>query len=200
MNARAVVPQKALATAKSRLRRILDQPARAQFSLCSLEMVCGALRAVTSVKSVTIMTPDPSVHRHADAWGVGTAFDAYPDLNAALAALFTCLAGRDHGLLVVAADLPFLRPSDVAALLARGTPSSVVLAPSKDGTGTNALLLPPGVTMHPAYGPGSLFAHRERARHLGMRVVEVRRPGLGFDIDHPEDLIRLPTSRVLPCL
>ena len=191
MNVCALVPQKSLAIAKGRLSAVLSRAARAQLSLRLLQSVCRALGAVDAVKSVTVMTPDPDVQRHATRWGVRVTFDARPDLNGALAALFAGLAGPEHALLVVAADLPMLRPSDVAAVIARGTHRSIVLAPSKDGTGTNALLLPPGVAMLPAYGPGSLFAHRERARHLGLRVVEIRRPGLGFDVDTPGDLTGL---------
>ena len=191
MNVCALVPQKSLAIAKGRLSAVLSRAARAQLSLRLLQSVCRALGAVDAVKSVTVMTPDPDVQRHAACWGVQATMDPRPDLNAALAVLLAGLAGPDHGLLVVAADLPLLRPSDVAALIARGAPRNVVLAASKDGTGTNALLLPPGVAMAPAYGPGSLFAHRERARHLGLSLVEIRRPGLGFDIDTPEDLTGL---------
>ena len=191
MNVWAVVPQKSLAIAKGRLSDALSRAERAQLSLGLLQSVCRALGAVESVEGVIVMTPDPDVQHHAARWGVPATVDPRPDLNAALAALLVGLAGPDHGLLVVAADLPMLRPSDVAAVIARGAPRNVVLAPSKDGTGTNALLLPPGVAMLPAYGPGSLFAHRERARHLGLRVVEIRRPGLGFDVDTPGDLTGL---------
>ena len=191
MGVQAIVPRKALTIAKGRLSAVLSRAARAQLSLWLLESVCRALGAVDSVEAVTVMTPDPDVQRHAARWGVRATFDARPDLNGALAALFAGLAGPEHALLVVAADLPMLRPSDVAALIARGAQRSIVLAPSKDGTGTNALLLPPGVAMPPAYGPGSLFAHRERAQHLGLGIVEIRRPGLGFDVDTPRDLTGL---------
>jgi 2-phospho-L-lactate guanylyltransferase len=88
----------------------------------------------------------------------------------------------------VAADLPFLRPADIVALLAAGRARSLVLAPSKDG-GTNAMLVPPGFTFRPAYGTGSLAAHRRRSRALGLETVEVRRPGLAVDVDTEADLL-----------
>jgi len=186
---RAIVPQKPLQDAKSRLASALSAPARAALSLALVRTVCATLRAVPGVEDITIMTPDLNVQAQAAAWGVRAILDPHPELNAALAEAFLRLAGRSHGILVVAADLPFLRPADVIALLAAGRARSLALAPSKDG-GTNAMLVPPGVTsFRPAYGTGSLAAHRRRSRALGLETVEVRRPGLAFDVDTEADLL-----------
>jgi len=185
---RAIVPQKPLPDAKSRLAGALSAPARAALSLSLVRTVCAALRAVPGVEDTIIMTPDPKVQARAAAWGVRAILDPHPELNAALAETFLRLAGRSHGILVVAADLPFLRPADIIALLAAGRARSLALAPSKDG-GTNAMLVPPGVTFRPAYGIGSLAAHRRRSRALGLETVEVRRPGLAFDVDTEADLL-----------
>ena len=63
--------------------------------------------------------------------------------------------------LVLTADLPLASAGEIeAALAAAGPPGSVLLVPSRDGTGTNAMLLRPPTAMRPALGPDS------RARHL----------------------------------
>ncbi len=233
MRISAIVPQKPLALAKSRLATVLAPSARATLSLAWLRRVCAALLAVPAVEAVTIMTPDPLVRSHASRWGVASCADPGPDLNTALDAAIGSLAaagarGRDHGptprrplagrplrlaqagrsargrrdqsapparpeahgrgILVIAADLPWVQPSDISALVHAAGPDTLVLAPSRDGTGTNALLVPPGVHIRPAYGEGSRAAHRREARRLGLRLAEVVRPGLGFDVDRPEDL------------
>ena len=134
-------------------------------------------------------------------------FDPRAGLNLALAEAFHSLAGKAHGLLVVAADLPLLRPADIMALLASGRTDALALGPSKEGIGTNAMLMPPGVTLHPAYGDGSLAAHRHHARILGLRIVNVVRPGLAFDLDTEADLrlfygnalVRSHAARLLGC-
>ncbi|TMI87674.1 MAG: 2-phospho-L-lactate guanylyltransferase [Bacillati bacterium ANGP1] len=185
---RAIVPQKPLPDAKSRLAGALSGPARATLSLALLRTVCATLRAVPDIEDTIIMTPDVAVQAQAAAWGARAILDPYPELNAALAEAFLRLAGGSHGILVVAADLPFLRPADIIALLRAGRARSLALAPSKDG-GTNAMLVPPGITFRPAYGPGSLAAHRRRSRALGLGIVEVRRPGLTFDVDTEADLV-----------
>lgn len=187
MRARAVVPQKALSAAKSRLEGALSAEARIALSLALLRHVCAALTAVADVEGVAVMTPDPAVAARAADWGIPAFVDPGPGLNAALARVVQT-AGRSCAVLVVAGDLALLRPADVAALLAAGGRGRLVLAPSKEGTGTNAVLVPPGMLFHPAYGTASLAAHRGGARSLGYDVVEVRRPGLAFDVDTEADL------------
>ncbi|HEV2282072.1 MAG TPA: 2-phospho-L-lactate guanylyltransferase [bacterium] len=188
MRARAVVPQKALSGAKSRLEGVLSAAGRAALSLALLRHVCAALRAVPGVESVVVMTPDYTARAAAAAWGVGSVIDPRPGLNASLGQVVRDGA-REYALLVVAADLPLLTPDDVVALLAPARRGRLVLAPSKEGTGTNAVVVPPGTAFQPAYGTASLAAHRRGARALGLDVVEVRRPGLAFDVDTEADFL-----------
>lgn len=188
MRAHAVVPQKALSGAKSRLEGVLSAGARTALSLALLSHVCDALKAVPDVERIVVMTPDPAARAQAAVWGVPSRLDPCPGLNAALGQAIRDGA-RSDALLVLAADLPLLRPADVEALLAAARSGRLVLAPSKEGTGTNAVVIPPGMAFHPAYGTGSLAAHRRGARSLGQDVVEVRRPGLAFDVDTEADLL-----------
>ncbi|MHB8733341.1 MAG: 2-phospho-L-lactate guanylyltransferase [bacterium] len=187
MRARALVPQKALSGAKSRLEGVLSAAERVALSLALLRNVCAALRATPNVEGIVVMTPDPVVRAQAAAWGMSVLVDPRPGLNAALGQVVRDGAG-DAALLVVAADLPLLKPDDVVALLGAASPGRLVLAPSKEGTGTNAVAIPSGTAFQPAYGAGSLIAHRRGARALGLDVVEVRRPGLAFDVDTEADL------------
>jgi 2-phospho-L-lactate guanylyltransferase len=187
VRARAIVPQKALSGAKSRLEGVLSAPGRAALSLALLGNVCAALRAVPDVESIVVMTPDSATRAQAAAWGVSALVDPRPGLNAALGQVVRDGA-RAYAVLVVAADLPLLKPDDVVALLRAVRRGRLVLAPSKEGTGTNAVAVPPGTVFHPAYGTGSLAAHRRGAQALGLDVVEIRRPGLAFDVDTEADL------------
>ncbi len=187
----AVVPQKSLAAAKGRLGTILPADARAALSLRLLSIVCASLRAAPAVEEVIVMTPDPHVRAFAAASGVRSVWDPCPGFNEALLEVIRSLPAHSHAIVIMAADLPLLRTADVAAFLAAGTPRTAVLAPARDGTGTNALLIPPATGIRPAFGPASLTVHRDRARALGLRVAEVNRPGLAFDLDTPADLVAL---------
>jgi 2-phospho-L-lactate/phosphoenolpyruvate guanylyltransferase len=196
----AIVPQKPLSMAKSRLGRVLPAGARAALSLALLERVCAVLRATNGIEDVVVMTADPVVGAFAAARGVRTMPDPAPDLNAALAEVFRPLSWGSRGILVISADLPLLQPVDIAAIVAAADPRTLVVAPSKDTVGTNALLLPPTPGFRPAFGGASLAAHRHRAEALGLRAVLLRRPGLAFDLDTPADLAAVRSAQTFNSL
>jgi 2-phospho-L-lactate guanylyltransferase len=65
---------------------------------------------------------------------------------------------------------------------------TVVVAPCRHGTGTNALLiLPPGLIPF-AFGPDSFAAHCAAARAAGVEPVIYRSATITLDLDTPEDL------------
>jgi 2-phospho-L-lactate guanylyltransferase len=192
MKVSAIVPHKALTTAKSRLDPLVGAPSRVSLTLGWLQHVCTTLRAVPDVESFMVMTPDPALRAEVSSWGVRAIPDPQPDLNAALAQIVA--HGLTRALLIVAADLPCLHPAEIEALIRSGSPRVLALAPSKEGTGTNALLVPRGVPFRPAYGAGSRAAHWGEARRRGLGVVEVVRPGLAFDVDTPADVAALSPS------
>ncbi len=194
MRVGAIVPQKLIRLAKSRLAGALAPEARGALSLALLGTVCAALRAVPAIEEVAVLTPDPLVRAWADARGVRTLVDHGVGLNAALEGALASAVAPSRAVLVIASDLPLLQPVDVATLVSRAGSDTVVLAPSKDGLGTNAMLLPPGIRLRPAYGEGSLLAHRRAAIARGVRTIEVRRPGLALDIDDPADLLYVGTA------
>ena len=200
MSIRAIVLQKPLALAKSRLRRVLPHGARASLSLALLERVCAVLRASMGIEDVVVMTPDPVVVAFAAARGIRAMPDPTPGVNAALAEIFRSLSGSSRGILVISADLPLLQPVDIAAIVAAADPRTLVVAPSKDTMGTNALLLPSTVTFRPAFGQASLAAHRHRAQTAGLRAILLRRPGLAFDLDTPADLAALRSAQTFNSL
>ena len=64
----------------------------------------------------------------------------------------------------------------------------VVLVPSRNRLGTNALLLSPTDAIPLRFGYDSFSYHRDQAegRGLPLRILESER--IGLDIDEPEDL------------
>jgi 2-phospho-L-lactate guanylyltransferase len=70
----------------------------------------------------------------------------------------------------------------------RSVRPTVVVAPCRHGTGTNALLIhPPGLIPF-AFGPDSFAAHCAAVRAAGVEPVVYRSPTVALDLDTPEDL------------
>ena len=64
----------------------------------------------------------------------------------------------------------------------------LIVVPSSDGTGTNALVRTPPDCIESRFGPGSFRAHLDQALSKGLPADVLRLPGLMFDIDTPEDV------------
>lgn len=173
--------------AKTRLAPELDAGARTRLASAMLEDVLAAAGGIGD--ELVVVTDARSIEPVAARAGATTLRLAPGGTNTAAVAAFRDAAARDRATaLVLAADLPLLSPDDVAALFAASSSSPVVVAPDRHGRGTNALLLTPPAAIAPAFGPGSLAAHRERASRAGLRSAEVVRRGLSHDVDEIDDL------------
>ena len=91
-------------------------------------------------------------------------------------------------LLSVPIDTPGVTAEELLMLLEVGRGYSVVIVPSADGTGTNALLRTPPHAIDPRFGPQSCVLHAEEARKQGLSHLIYRSPGLAQDVDTPEEL------------
>lgn len=192
----AVLPVKPLRGALRRLTPALEASARQALQVAMLRDVLGACAGTTRLTGVVVVTSDPQAHLMArELAGARVVADHDPPrgMNAAVVRGLEEVGrlGAD-GALVLTADLPLATPEDLDAVIdAAGPAPGVVLAPSRDGTGTNAMLLRPPGALVPRLGADSLARHRARAERHGLPVVLCPRPRLGLDIDTPEDLATL---------
>lgn len=89
-------------------------------------------------------------------------------------------------------DLPLATATDIESLFAAlDAAPSAVLVPSRDGTGTNALLRSPPVLFPSRFGPGSFARHIAEAERAGASAKIVRNPRIEFDVDDSGDLAQL---------
>lgn len=187
----AVVPVKRLDRALMRLAGVLSAEERRELQLAMLEDVLGACRDCPRLDETVVVTSDATAQRQAELFGARVAPDHSPPrgIDAAVTlGIRTAVERGASAALVLFADLPLLRPEVLAAVLDAAPGRRVTVAVSRDGTGTNALLLrPPGV-MSPALGPGSLSRHLVRAGELGATVHTADVPELTLDVDTPDDL------------
>jgi 2-phospho-L-lactate guanylyltransferase len=189
----AIVPVRSLRNGKSRLAPALDPQAREALLREMAERVVGAATASGVVAATLVVSPDVDALRWAaELDGSVIALPQpreLPGLNGAIdAGRRWALAHDAEAVLSLFADLPFLAAEDVRHLAARAEP--VVLGADRRGEGTNALLLRlawPGSAFEFAFGAGSLGKHLAEADRLGLAAAVECLPGVGFDLDTPED-------------
>src|SRR4051794_39987462 len=136
---------------------------------------------------VRLVTDDAAAMRVAGELGVEVVTDPGEGQGPAVHA---ALVGVDGVCLVVNADLPQVRPSDLAALAIAPRAGAVALVAARDGT-TNALGLPFAEVFQPLFGAGSAAQFRAHAAALGLVLHDVDLPNLRDDVDTREDLERI---------
>ena len=185
----AVVPQKALATAKSRIG--LPDAQRRELATALLRDTVAALAETPGVEEVLVLWDD-ELDRVVlpDACGVavaGLGLNASVERGAAVA--LSRLPGR--GLVVVPGDLPALDPAELGRCLAEATWFRRAFLSDRDGTGTT-LLTARGGDLLPAYGVGSA------ARHAATGAVPLDVAGVDTvraDVDDLDSLAALLGGR-----
>jgi 2-phospho-L-lactate guanylyltransferase len=103
------------------------------------------------------------------------------------------LGGDGAALAVVLADLPFVTGPALAVALGAAAP--VVAAPASSDGGTNVLVRRPPTAIRARFGRSSFAKHWWAARRAGIGFEEVASEELGFDLDRPEDLLRVVAAR-----
>lgn len=192
----ALVPAKPLSLAKTRLRPALDDGDRIAVAHAMFTDVLQALLGTASVDRVLVVTADPRLAAHARAAGAGVVDEGAPrGLNGAVA-LGTAVATEQgaQSIVVVLSDVPLVRGTDVEDMLGRTPRPGICVVPSKEGTGTNAIVhRPPGIVA-PCFGGRSLERHASTAERRQVACTIWRNPRIAFDIDEPGDLTTFAAS------
>lgn len=157
-----------------------------------LSDVLSSVEKSRRISKVVVVSRDDEVFAFCRKYGV-----EYVDeerargLNAALRkALGHCLEAKAESALIIPADIPLARPSDLDIVIREGKKALVAIVPSDDADGTNAMLLTPPNVISVAYGPGSFRRHLSRTVAKGIKPKILRIGRLGLDVDDPQDLKR----------
>jgi 2-phospho-L-lactate/phosphoenolpyruvate guanylyltransferase len=183
-----VVPVKRLAAAKTRLRNTTTTSAvpHDQLVLAFAQDTVRAALACPLVSEALVVTDDPVATAALERLGARVVPDK-PDagLNAAVAYGAATLARPARWVAALTADLPALRPAELAAALrAAATAPRRGFVPDAAGTGTTLLVAPPLVALDPRFGPGSAASHLAS----GARRLDGPWPSLRRDVDTRDDL------------
>jgi len=86
-------------------------------------------------------------------------------------------------------DLPLVESRDIDELLeVECSAPALVIVPSRDGTGTNAILRTPPTLFPSHFGPGSFAKHCAEAERAGAQILLRRNFRLEMDVDDEADL------------
>lgn len=204
----AIVPLRDGTNGKTRLAKSFSVEDRTRLIAAMARHVVRALAASGEIDAILVVTRDPDVVRQAlDADNESVQFLRQPEeaigLNGALEiGRRWAIAEGASGVLIAPADLPLLNAEDVRTLVAR--PESIVIAPDRRRSGTNALFLPIERTPGPfpsedhqfvfQFGEGSYAAHIAESARLGMDGVTLILDGTELDLDTIDDWQLLPAS------
>jgi 2-phospho-L-lactate guanylyltransferase len=153
----------------------------------ALAMLGDVVEASVAIGDVRVVTDDPAGRLVALDLGAEPVDDPGGGQGAAVV---RALAGAEGLCLVINADVPRVRPSDLNALAVPALLGKLALVEARDGT-TNALGLPRPEVFEPLYGPGSAGQFRAHAVALGLDFEELTLAALVDDVDTLADLDRV---------
>jgi 2-phospho-L-lactate guanylyltransferase len=161
------------------LRTVAEVP-----GLAGMAVVAGdeeGLRLARAVRAVAIEDPASRTQSEAVALGVSH-----------------LLARNAAAVLALPADIPMATAAEIAsvarcaaAAASRPPGRALTLVPSRDGDGSNAVGVSPPSALAFSFGPDSRRRHVAAAVRTGLDVHELNLPGIGLDIDGPDDLAAL---------
>ena len=190
----AVLPFKDLDDAKQRLGRVLDRFERQRLFRTMVEDVLEALAGVAALDRVMVVSRDPAAAALAERYGARVFREAENRGHTAAvsaAAIELSTAGAD-GMIQVPGDVPLVTTAEIETVLdAHGEAPAVTFVPSRDRRGSNCVVCSPPLVMPLDFGDNSFYPHLKSARARGLQAKIVALPGLGLDIDTPDDLVEL---------
>lgn len=198
----ALLPVKSPANAKQRLGAMLPAAGREKLARALFEEAFAAVQAAQNIDRVAVVTVDRMIATRAEAAGA-LVFEEDKQVNHSRSADHAAFRAMELGaatVVMLPIDVPLIRPGEIDEIVRAAPRPGVLIVPSEDGTGTNALVRTPPDAIESRFGLGSYRAHLDQARERGLAVVTARPPGITFDIDTPEDvrelLRRAPDSRI----
>ncbi len=185
----ALVPVKSLAQVKSRLADHLTLRQRQNLVLDMLQHVLSVLLESECFERVVVVSPDERVVAHAREWGASSLCEEAAGHNQALHAAAESEALADmSALLTISADLPLLHVSDIQHMIELSARHELVLAPAREGDGTNAILARPPLAVPYLFGPNSFQRYQRAARQRNRTTSLYHSIGTSLDIDTIDDL------------
>lgn len=185
------IPVKNIANAKQRLAGVLSPEQRRNLFAAMVADVLEAVVAALGPHRVWLVTGDDEVMAMADEVGVSVLLESHNQGHTS-AVKFAAQSLKGKGIdsmLTLPGDVPLVTADELCRVIDAHQPGpSVTISPARDELGSNAVLCTPPDVLDFRFGEDSFFPHLDKARASGIEPTIVPQPGLGLDIDEPEDL------------
>lgn len=186
-----LLPIKDLRQAKQRLAPLLNAEERLALAQAMLADTIRAVRGVRRAEKIFVVTNyNPAMQAaEANGWELLHEERQISESVSVDAASRHCTERGITSLLRLPLDVPLVQASDIDALLAvECAAPAVVIVPSRDGTGTNAIRRTPPALFPSHFGSGSFAKHCGEAERAGAQIVVRRNTRLEMDVDDEADL------------
>jgi 2-phospho-L-lactate guanylyltransferase len=186
-----LLPVKDLRNAKRRLIGALSSDERFALAEAMLADTIRAVKGIRCAEKIFVVTNyEPAIHlAEENHWEILREEQQISEGYSVDAASQICEQKGVTGLLRLPLDLPLIQSSDIDELLAVDCQlPGLLIVPSRDGTGTNAILRTPPTLFPSHFGSGSFAKHLAEAESAQAQVVILRNPRLEMDVDDRSDL------------
>jgi 2-phospho-L-lactate guanylyltransferase len=189
-----LLPVKDLNNAKKRLIDVLTPEERLGLAGAMLADTIRAVRGARRAEKIFVVTNyEPAMQlAEENRWEILREEQQISESDSVDAASRICEDRGVTALVRVPLDVPLVQASDIDELLAvQCEAPALVIVPSRDGLGTNAILRMPPALFPSHFGNGSYAKHVGEAKRVGARVILRRNTRLEMDVDDEADLREL---------
>ncbi len=193
MQVNLVIPIKQLENAKQRLGSLLDADQRRSLFRAMVEDVLEAGTACDRIDQVVVVTADDTVA----ALGLQYGARIMPEpttpglINAVTHAAAVFKAEGVDVMIFLPGDTPLVNAEELEVVLdgiGHSDQPELLIVPAADLGGSNCMVCSPPDCMTFGFGEDSFRRHLKLARERGIEPMVAKLPGIGLDIDTPDDL------------
>ena len=188
MKTLAIIPVKTFSQAKTRLT--LSKIQKDLLCKIMLEEVLRTISKSKSIDNIAIVSKDEDAMKLGKQFGALQIYDNDQGVNTAISLADKYLSDKGYDCSVIfPQDIPIMEPSDIDNLLSfLKSSSSVIIVPSLQFNGTNALVRCPANIMETQYDRGSYSYQLKAAKTVtqNVSIAFIRR--IMLDIDDDSDL------------
>ena len=190
MNGILLIPFKSLITAKQRLAPALNAQQRSQFAEAMLLDVMNAAAGIMSRIAVALVTGDQRAQALAREFGFIIINDERNESETAAIEMATDWSEQQgyDTTIVIPADIPLITANELHRVLQSAPLEGAVFVPAYDRRGSNCILRRPASLIPLRFGNDSFLPHCEAMKRTGKELVIFESPGIGLDVDNPDEL------------